>query len=104
MQLAFDIGQDFGNAVVFAAALHGHQMPCGCDGQVQVWHDLLSYSTTFVPQHMPRHVKQYAHVGETMRTAIEQYGEEVRAGTFPTTRESFAMNKAVLAELAETNA
>jgi 3-methyl-2-oxobutanoate hydroxymethyltransferase len=76
----------------------------GCDGQVQVWHDLLSYSTTFVPQHMPRHVKQYAHVGETMRAAIEQYGAEVRAGTFPTTRESFSMNRAVLAELAETSA
>ena len=49
----------------------------GCDGQVQVWHDLLNYATTVAPRHIPRHVKQYAHVGETMRTAIEQ----LRAGT-----------------------
>jgi 3-methyl-2-oxobutanoate hydroxymethyltransferase len=76
----------------------------GCDGQVQVWHDLLSYSTTFVPQHMPRHVKQYAKVGEQMRGAIEQYAAEVRQGTFPTTRESFSMDRAVLKELSETSA
>jgi 3-methyl-2-oxobutanoate hydroxymethyltransferase len=30
----------------------------GCDGQVQVWHDLHSYATTFLPRHIPRHVKQ----------------------------------------------
>ncbi len=75
----------------------------GCDGQVQVWHDLLSYSTTFVPKHMPRHVKQYADVGEQMRTAIEQYAAEVRAGTFPTTRESFRMDPALLSDLTETS-
>ncbi|HEX5141160.1 MAG TPA: 3-methyl-2-oxobutanoate hydroxymethyltransferase [Dehalococcoidia bacterium] len=71
----------------------------GCDGQVQVWHDLLSYSTTFMPRHMPRHVKQYAQVGDTMRAAIEQYAAEVRAGAFPTQKESFQMPKAALEEL-----
>jgi 3-methyl-2-oxobutanoate hydroxymethyltransferase len=71
----------------------------GCDGQVQVWHDLLSYSTTFMPKHMPRHVKQYAHVGDAMRAAIEQYAAEVRAGAFPTQKESFQMPKAALEEL-----
>lgn len=74
----------------------------GCDGQVQVWHDLLSYSTTFLPDHMPRHVKQYAQVGEDMQKAIEEYAAEVRGGTFPTTRQSFRMPKAALAELTET--
>jgi 3-methyl-2-oxobutanoate hydroxymethyltransferase len=74
----------------------------GCDGQVQVWHDLLSYSTTFMPRHMPRHVKQYAQVGDTMRAAIEQYGAEVRAGAFPTQKESFQMPKAALEELTRT--
>jgi 3-methyl-2-oxobutanoate hydroxymethyltransferase len=71
----------------------------GCDGQVQVWHDLLSYSTTFLPRHIPRHVKQYANVGESMRKAVEQYAAEVRGGSFPTTKESFRMDKAVLQEL-----
>lgn len=73
----------------------------GCDGQVQVWHDLLSYATTFLPRHIPRHVKQYANAGESMRQAIEQYAGEVRAGTFPTTRESFRMPREALAELSE---
>jgi 3-methyl-2-oxobutanoate hydroxymethyltransferase len=71
----------------------------GCDGQVQVWHDMLSYSTSFLPVHMPRHLKQYAQVGEAMREAIQQYGTEVRAGSFPTDKESFHMDAAVLAGL-----
>jgi 3-methyl-2-oxobutanoate hydroxymethyltransferase len=71
----------------------------GCDGQVQVWHDLLSYSTTFLPRHIPRHVKQYANVGEEMRKAIESYTAEVRGGSFPTTKESFRMDPALLAEI-----
>jgi 3-methyl-2-oxobutanoate hydroxymethyltransferase len=76
----------------------------GCDGQVQVWHGLLSYSTTFLPRHIPRHVKQYANVGEAIRGAVENYVAEVRGGSFPTTKESFTMNKAALAELARTEA
>jgi 3-methyl-2-oxobutanoate hydroxymethyltransferase len=76
----------------------------GCDGQVQVWHDLLSYATTFLPRHIPRHVKQYANVGEEMRKAIEQYAAEVRAGSFPTTKESFKMPAEALAELSRSNA
>lgn len=76
----------------------------GCDGQVQVWHDLLSYSTTFLPRHIPRHVKQYANIGEEIRNAIEGYAAEVRAGTFPTTKESFSMDRAALAELQKAEA
>jgi 3-methyl-2-oxobutanoate hydroxymethyltransferase len=76
----------------------------GCDGQVQVWHDVLAYSTTWMPAHMPRHVKQYAKVGELMRSAIEQYAAEVRGGEFPTRQQSFTMDKAVLEELSRTNA
>jgi 3-methyl-2-oxobutanoate hydroxymethyltransferase len=70
-----------------------------CDGQVLVWHDLLAYHTSFLPRHIPRHVKQYADVGETMRRAIEEYAAEVRAGTFPTSKQSFQMDPQALAEL-----
>ena len=76
----------------------------GCDGKVQVWHDLLSYYTTFLPRHIPRHVKQYASIGEDMRKAVEQYAAEVRAGSFPTLKESFRMDKALLEELARVEA
>jgi 3-methyl-2-oxobutanoate hydroxymethyltransferase len=70
-----------------------------CDGQVLVWHDLLSYHTSFLPRHIPRHVKQYANVGEDMGRAVSEYAAEVRAGTFPTLKESFQMDPQALAEL-----
>jgi len=72
-----------------------------CDGQVLVWHDLLSYHTSFLTRHIPRHVKEYGHVGEDMRKAIEQYAAEVRDGSFPTPEQSFQMSKEALAELSE---
>ena len=56
-----------------------------CDGQVLVFHDLLG----LYDGHTPRFVRQYAHVGDTMRTAIEQYLGDVREGRFPTDAESF---------------
>jgi len=66
-----------------------------CDGQVQVIHDLLG----FFPGFVPKHAKQYAHLSETIREAVTGYMEEVTAGSFPTARESFSMDKAILAEL-----
>jgi 3-methyl-2-oxobutanoate hydroxymethyltransferase len=71
----------------------------GCDGQVQVWHDLLAYDTHFMPRHMPRHVKVYAETGEVMQNAIAAYAAEVRDGAFPTQKESFLTPADVLAEL-----
>ena len=73
----------------------------GCDGQVLVWHDLLSYHTSFLTRHSPRHVKEYAQVGDDMRRAIEQYAAEVRSGAFPAAEQSFQMSKEALAELAQ---
>ena len=66
-----------------------------CDGQVQVLHDMLGLFTDFVP----RHAKQYANLGQTIRDAFCQYAQEVKDGSFPTTRESFTMDEAILAEL-----
>jgi 3-methyl-2-oxobutanoate hydroxymethyltransferase len=67
----------------------------GCDGQVQVWHDLLSLYSAFTP----KHAKQYARVGEVIKSAIGQYAAEVKDGSFPTTKESFRMDEGVLASL-----
>ena len=50
-----------------------------CDGQVLVWHDLLGINEG----PMPRFVKQYAHVADTIRKALETYAADVRNGTFP---------------------
>jgi 3-methyl-2-oxobutanoate hydroxymethyltransferase len=50
-----------------------------CDGQVQVFHDLLGLFQEF----LPRHSRRYARVGETIEAALRQYAEEVRSGAFP---------------------
>jgi 3-methyl-2-oxobutanoate hydroxymethyltransferase len=68
-----------------------------CDGQVQVLVDLLGLD----PDFSPRHAKQYAHLAEEIQGAVQRYQREVQAGDFPTARESFSMDEAVLAELSE---
>jgi 3-methyl-2-oxobutanoate hydroxymethyltransferase len=72
----------------------------GCDGQVQVWHDLLALYSAFTP----KHAKQYAQIGDAIRTAVSQYVQETRMGEFPTPKESFRMDEKVLAELAGAQA
>jgi 3-methyl-2-oxobutanoate hydroxymethyltransferase len=70
----------------------------GCSGQVQVFHDILAMFEAFVP----RHARQYAEVGDMMRSAIGRYVAEVKAGDFPTEANSFSMDDAILAEVRAT--
>ena len=51
-----------------------------CDGQVQVWHDILGLFSDF----QPKHARRYADVGAVIRQAVSQYAEEVRSQAFPT--------------------
>jgi 3-methyl-2-oxobutanoate hydroxymethyltransferase len=67
----------------------------GCDGQVQVFHDMLGMFDAFVPKHAGR----YAQIGDAIRDAVRRYAEDVRAGAFPTEKQSFRMDPASLAEL-----
>ena len=67
----------------------------GCDGQVQVINDILGSFADFVP----KHAKQYAKLTDIIRDAVTEYHDEVRAGSFPTDKQSFSMDKGVLAEL-----
>jgi 3-methyl-2-oxobutanoate hydroxymethyltransferase len=69
----------------------------GCDGQVQVFHDILALFDDFVP----KHTKQFANVGEMMRDAVRQYKAETLARTFPTDENSFAMSDEVIMALRE---
>ena len=71
----------------------------GCDGQVQVFHDLLGLFDGFVP----KHTRQYAQVGDAIRSALAAYAEDVRAGRFPTDEQSFTMDEKALAELRTTD-
>ena len=67
----------------------------GCDAQVQVINDMLGLNTDFVP----KHAKQYATLGDTMRDAIAAYAAEVQAGTFPTDKESFLTEDSILKDI-----
>jgi 3-methyl-2-oxobutanoate hydroxymethyltransferase len=67
----------------------------GCDGQVQIINDILGSFTDFVP----KHAKQYAKLADIMSSAITEYYNEVKAGSFPTDEQSFAMDESLLAGL-----
>jgi 3-methyl-2-oxobutanoate hydroxymethyltransferase len=69
-----------------------------CDGQVQVISDLLGLYTDFVP----KHAKQYVRLSESIKKATSDYIAEVQTGTFPTEKQSYAMDESVLAELVKT--
>ena len=55
-----------------------------CDGQVQVWHDLMG----IYPGKNLRHVKRYAEIGQAMEDALRAYAEETRTSVFPTQENS----------------
>lgn len=65
-----------------------------CDGEVQVFHDMLGMS-----ERTPRHAKRYADIGEAVTAAVASYAEEVRAGAFPGAEQSTPMDPAALAEV-----
>ncbi len=65
-----------------------------CDGQVQVFHDLLGLFTDF----MPKHAKRYAEVGQSVIGAVRAYANDVREGRFPTEKESFFTKEPTLSE------
>ena len=66
-----------------------------CDGQVQVFHDMLGLFPDFVP----KHARKYAELGSDMTRAFERYAEDVKTGAFPSEAESFTMNERLLVEL-----
>ena len=56
-----------------------------CDGQILVAHDMLGMFSDL----RPRFVKQYADVGATMHSAVEEYCRDVREGRFPGPEHAF---------------
>ncbi len=56
-----------------------------CDGQVLVAHDMLGFGGGF----QPRFVRRYAALGDEMLKAFKDYIDDLRAGCFPSDKESF---------------
>jgi 3-methyl-2-oxobutanoate hydroxymethyltransferase len=66
----------------------------GCDGQVQVFHDLLGLGTF-----TPKHAKRYAEVGNAITKAVTAYAADVRAGAFPGEPQTSHLDTEVVADL-----
>ena len=76
-----------------------------CDGQVQVSHDILGLLAVGIHvDHVPRHVRRYAQLSDTIISAVSQYAEDVREGRFPSEEESFKMKRGILDEIMEQSA
>lgn len=56
-----------------------------CDGQILVFHDLVGYLDTY----MPKFVKKYANLYESLTQTIRTYSEEVKSGSFPDDKYSY---------------
>ncbi|WIG61246.1 MAG: 3-methyl-2-oxobutanoate hydroxymethyltransferase [Ktedonobacterales bacterium] len=67
----------------------------GCDGEVQVLHDILG----LFPDFTPRHTKRYAELGTAIHEAASSYMREVRERAFPTAEQSSKLDPAVLEAL-----
>ena len=69
----------------------------GCDGQVQVFHDFLGLYQDFVP----KHARRYANLGDAVIQATSDYISDVRAGQFPSDKESYTLGRKVLDALTD---
>lgn len=65
------------------------------DGQVLVYHDLITYGV----ERVPKFVKQYGHVNEQIIHHIKSYVTEVKQATFPQDEHSFTMKEEELQAL-----
>ena len=72
----------------------------GCDGQVQVFHDMMGLYQDFVP----KHARQYAQLGQTIVEATQSYIRDIETERFPDDSESFKLSESVLEALSEYSA
>ena len=72
----------------------------GCDGQVQVFHDMMGLYQDFTP----KHARQYAQLGQTVVEAIRSYVQDVENEQFPDDSESFKLSESVLEALSKYSA
>lgn len=58
----------------------------GCDAQVNVWQDLVGLS----PTPSPKFVRRYAEVGDIMTAAVKAWSEDVVAGAYPSSEQTYS--------------
>ena len=62
------------------------------DGQVLVYHDILKYGV----DRLPKFVEAYADVNDVATTAIRNYVDATKDGSFPLERHTFTMDESLL--------
>ena len=71
-----------------------------CDGQVLVFHDMMGFTTGY----MPKFVRKYADLHAAMSGAVAAYSKDVREGRFPDDATSYHLKPDVAAELVRAKA
>jgi 3-methyl-2-oxobutanoate hydroxymethyltransferase len=66
-----------------------------CDGEVQVFHDILGLQ----PEVSPRHTQRFGEIGAAITAAIGDYVQAVRDRTFPTAKNSSKLSQDVQEQL-----
>ena len=66
-----------------------------CDGQIQVFHDILGLFDTFVP----KHAKQFAKIADIISNAIGSYKNEVESEKFPSKEHYTSIDKAIIKKI-----
>jgi len=70
------------------------------DGQVLVYHDVISYGV----ERVPKFVKQFTSVDSQIQDGLKQYIESVKNNSFPSEEHTFTMNDSEIAALYGGNA
>ena len=66
-----------------------------CDGQVQVFHDILGLSQG----RLHSHSRVYAAVGDAIKAALSEYADDVTNQRFPTDENAFPLDQSIVDEL-----
>ena len=66
-----------------------------CDGQIQVFHDILGLFDTFVP----KHAKQFHNIADMMISAIQNYKQDVESGIFPSKENYISIDQSIIEKL-----
>jgi len=69
-----------------------------CDGQIQVFHDIFGFFSDFIP----KHTRRYLNIGDSIKTGLSEYINDVKSGIFPGEIESHKMNENIINELKAT--
>ena len=68
-----------------------------CDGQIQVFHDVVGLYSNFIP----RHAKQYLNGYSKLLGGLKQYQSEVKTMDFPSSDHSTNLDKNILEKVSE---